>query len=73
LEDYPGETPKLFADADVASRDCVCACLGERAAADPLHRARIDAKPSGDLTHAFSAPGFVQGRMDAFENGATKM
>jgi hypothetical protein len=40
------------------------ACVRERAA-DPLNGAGIDAKPCGDLAHAFCAPRLVQSRTNS--------
>ena len=39
--------------------------LRRERAADPLNGAGIDAKPCGDLAHAFCAPRLVQSRTDS--------
>jgi hypothetical protein len=48
--------PEVFIDASCGG---ACARVFERAA-DPLHRTRIDAEPSGNLAHAFCALRLVQ-------------
>jgi hypothetical protein len=49
-----------FSRAGAASwLSCGDACAVERAAADPLHGARINAKPGGNLPHALGSSRFV--------------
>src|SRR5258707_13651024 len=56
-----------FSRAGAASwLSCGDACAVERAAADPLHGARINAKPGGNLPHALGSSRFVQSHFDSF-------
>jgi hypothetical protein len=56
---------KEIAAPSLAAASHAHACGALERAADPLHRARINTKPSSDLAHALCAPRLAQSRTDA--------